>query len=114
MPAAKQTKQDAEDTVSIRVDIGVLKNKVDSVQTDVKDLSTKFDKQDNIKRKDLIEFRETLVGRMTDMQRDFQRQLDDKADASSVADLKKVVAAAGTFFLTLIGGVILFYVTHKG
>jgi hypothetical protein len=96
MASAKQTKQDGEDTKLILY-------RLDRVEGAVTDLGTKLDKQDNIKRSDLADFRDTLVGRVSDLQKDFQRQLDDKADASSVADIKKLIAAFGAFFLSLVG-----------
>lgn len=106
MPTPRQTKQDGEDTKLILY-------RLDVVEGAVKDVSTKLDHLDNIKRSDLTEFRDTLVGRMTDMQANFQRQLDDKADADAVDDLKKLMGAAGGFFLTVIGSLIVFYLTNR-
>ena len=93
-------------------DIGLILYRLTAVESAVKDVSSKLDKQDNIKRSDLREFRDTIVSRMTDMQNNFQRQLDDKADASSVSDLKKLIAAVSSVFGSIIGALIVYFITH--
>lgn len=89
----------------------------------VKDLGEKFDKQDNIKKSDLIEFRDAILARFNEKNEHFQQQIDSKAAAKDltdleknfdekVADIKKLIYGAGAFFLTILGSVIVYYLTN--
>lgn len=104
MADVKQNRQDAADTKLILY-------RLDRVEGAVTELGTKLDKQDNIKRADLIEFRETIITRVTDMQSNFQRQIDAKADATSVTDLKKLIGAISAFFLSIAGSLFVYLLT---
>lgn len=98
MAEAKQTKQDSADTKLILY-------RLDRVEGAVTDLGTKLDKQDNIKRQDLIEFRDTIVGRLTDLQASFQKQIDaldsEKASSQELKDFKKQIGAFALFLSAL-------------
>jgi hypothetical protein len=72
-------------------DNGLILYRLDKVEAAVREVSTKLDKQDTIKRSDLKDFQETIVTRFLDMRADLQKQLDSKASNSDLQDFKKVV-----------------------
>lgn len=82
------------------------------VEKAVKDLSSRFDKLDNIKKSDLLELRDTIVSRITDVRNDLQKQLDGKADKDMVDDLRVLVRGVGVVFGTIIAGIVIYYFTH--
>jgi len=83
------------------------------VEDAVKDVSGKLDRQDNIKKSDLIEFRDTILTRVNEIQTGLQRQIDDKADQSQVDDLRGLVKAVGTALLSIIVGLSVYFITRK-
>ncbi len=87
--------------------------RLDRVEAAVKDVGTKVDKQDNIKRSDLKEFQETIVGRFLEMRVDMQRQIDDKADLSTIADMKKLLYSMFTIMGSIVTALVVYYITHS-
>lgn len=82
------------------------------VEEAVKEVGKKMDTADNIKRSDLIEFREAILARFGEVRDDLQRQIDEKADASTVKALNNLVKAIGASFATVITGCIIYYLTY--
>src|SRR3954447_7610564 len=100
MTAAKtqQTEQDGEDTKLILYRLGVVENAV-------KDVGSKLDKQDNIKKADLTDFKQFITDRMVEFRQGLQSQIDElkteKADKQELRDFKKQMAAYGAFIMAL-------------
>lgn len=72
------------------------------VEIAINTLTTRFDKQDNIKRSDLIEFRDTIVSRISDVNSNLQKQIDGKADKQEFKDFKKQMAGIGALVAALL------------
>jgi hypothetical protein len=87
--------------------------RLDRVEAAVKEVGSKVDAQDYPKRGDLIEVRETIVGRISEIRIDLQKQIDQKADQDQVDDLRSLVKAIGGVFATIIGGLIIYYLTNR-
>jgi hypothetical protein len=87
--------------------------RLDELKSEVKDLSAKFDKLDNIKKSDLKDFQEVIVTRFLDMRSDMQKQIDQKADQGELADLKKLFYAAIGFLSSIIGALVIGYLTTR-
>src|SRR3954468_23093632 len=100
MTAARpqQTEQDGEDTKLILYRLGIVENAV-------KDLGSKLDKQDNIKKSDLNDFKQFITDRMVEFRQGLQSQIDDlkdgKADKQALSDFKKQIAGYGAVVLAL-------------
>src|SRR3954462_15592292 len=99
MTAAKQqTEQDGKDTELILYRLGV-------VEGAVKDVSTKLDKQDTIKKADLQDFKQFITDRMIEFRQGLQSQIDDlkdgRADKEELSDFKKQIAGYGAVVLAL-------------
>jgi|1186.fasta_scaffold94076_2 hypothetical protein len=97
-PAKQQTEQDGKDTELILYRLGV-------VEGAVKDVSTKLDKQDTIKKADLQDFKQFITDRMIEFRQGLQSQIDDlkdgKADKQALSDFKKQIAGYGAVVLAL-------------
>lgn len=94
--------------------------RLDRVEAAVKEVGSKVDAQDYPKRGDLIELRETIISRVSEIRVDLQKQIanlqkqiDQKADQDQVDDLRSLVKAIGGVFATIIGGLIIYYLTNK-
>jgi hypothetical protein len=100
MTAARpqQTEQDGEDTKLILYRLGI-------VESAVKDVGSKLDKQDNIKKADLQDFKVFITDRMVEFRQGLQSQIDDlkegKADKQELSDFKKQIAGYGAVILAL-------------
>jgi hypothetical protein len=92
--------------------------RLELVEKAVNSLGDKFDHQDNIKKSDLVEFRDTILTRFNEIKVGIEKELgkldENKADKSDVADLKKLVWGAGAFVLTILGSLIVYYITNGG
>jgi hypothetical protein len=104
---ASQTKQDKQDNELILY-------RLDRVESAVREVGSKVDKQEIIKRSDLVEFRESIITRITDMRTDLQRQLDDKADKTSVTDIRRLMFSAIGLLGSIIAGMVIYYLTGRG
>jgi hypothetical protein len=89
------------------------------VESAVKEVGLKIDKADNIKRSDLVEFRDAILARFSDIREDLQKQIDSqssqllkKADIDEVSDLRTLVRNVGIMFGTVITGLITYYLTY--
>src|SRR3954464_6321976 len=98
MAAHKESEQDSEDTKLILYRLGV-------VESAVKDLGSKLDMQDNIKKADLQDFKQFITDRMIEFRQGLQSQIDDlkdgKADKQELSDFKKQIAGYGAVVLAL-------------
>lgn len=88
------------------------------VEAAVKEVGDKMDHQDNIKRADFIEFRETLLGRISDIKLELlkditavQKELETKADQKQLDDLRTFVKSVAGFLSTVIASLVIFYIT---
>jgi hypothetical protein len=92
------------------------------VEDAVKEVSHKMDTQDNIKKADLMEFRDTIITRFNEVREGLQKQIDDqelsvskalekKADQKQVDDLRTLIKSVATFLSTVIAGLVIFYLT---
>lgn len=86
--------------------------RLELVERAVKAVGEKVDKQENIKRSDLIEFRDTIVARVNEIRDGLQKQLDDKADQGQVDDLRTLVKAIGSILSSVIAAIVIFYLTR--
>lgn len=86
--------------------------RLELVERAVKDVGEKVDKQENIKRSDLIEFRDTIVNRVNEIRDGLQKQIDEKADKGQVDDLRTLVKAIGSILSSVIAAIIIFYLTR--
>lgn len=95
---SKQTDQDSKDTELILYRLGI-------VEAGVKDLGSKLDRQDNIKKADLHEFRQFITDRMIEFKASLQSQIDkldeDKASNQEFKELKRQIYSAIAFIATL-------------
>lgn len=98
------SEQNKEDTT-------LLAYRVEQVEKAVREFGSKLDKQDNIKKSDLVEFRDTIVNRVNEIRDGLQKQIDEKAEQSQVNDLRTLVKAVGGFLSTVIGALVIFYLT---
>lgn len=88
--------------------------RLQAVEDAVKDLSSKVERMDNLKKADLIEFRDAVIGRITEVQVNLQAQIDKKADAVAVTDLRRLVYGFASVVGSIIVGVSIYYLTnHK-
>jgi hypothetical protein len=82
-------------------DNGLLTYRVLQLELAVKDVSSKMDKQDYVKRSDITELKNTILERISEIQQSQQKQLDkldeDKANAQDLNDFKKQVYGLGAF-----------------
>lgn len=80
--------------------------RLQEVESALKTLTGRFDAQDNIKRSDLVEFRDTIVNRFNDVKTDLQGQITElkkeKAGSQELKDFKKQVGAAAVFVSSLV------------
>src|SRR4051812_21113111 len=77
---------------SEKQDMALVLWRLERVEAAVIEFGSKVDKQENIKRPDLLEIRDTIVTRINEIRDGLQRQIDEKADQSQLDDLKKEVA----------------------
>jgi hypothetical protein len=89
----------------------LLAYRVEQVEKAVKEFGAKLDKQENIKKADLIEFRDTIVSRVNEIRDGLQKQIDEKADQAQVNDLRTLVKAFGAFLSTVIAALVIAYFT---
>lgn len=79
--------------------------RLDNVEQALKDLTTKVDRQDNIKKADLNDLRDTIISRVVDAQASLQKQIDTldegKANTQELIDFKKQVAGYAAFISAL-------------
>jgi len=96
--AQKQHDQDTKDTELILYRLQV-------VEGAVKDVGSKLDKQDNIKKVDLQDFKQFITDRMVEFRSGLQSQIDDmkegKADKQELRDFKKQLAGYGAVALAI-------------
>lgn len=104
MAGAKTTEKNGESRLILY--------RLDRVEAAVKDVGTKVDAQENIKKADLIEFRDTVVGRINEIRDSLQKQIDDKADRTELQDIKTLIKAVASVFGSIIAGLIIYYITH--
>ena len=87
-------------------DNGLILYRLAAVELAVNNLSSKVDHQDNIKRSDLVEFKDTIINRVAEMQSYLQKQVDalerEKASGQELKDFKKQIAAYGIFISALV------------
>lgn len=107
------TKRQNTPTEQNKEDNGLILYRLAAVEAAVRELSVKVDKQDNIKRSDIIELRNTILERITEIQQNLQGQIDKKADRDQVDDLRSLVKAVGGFLSVVIAGLVVFYITNK-
>lgn len=107
------TKRINTPTEQNKEDNSLILYRLDRVEAAVKEVGTKVDRQDNIKRSDLKEFQETIVTRFLDMRNDLQKQIDEKANSSELSDLKRLFFAATGFLSTIITALVIAYLTGK-
>lgn len=105
MPIPPQTNNDDDNLVLYRLK---------QVEDAVKEVGDKVDRQDNIKRIDLVEFRDAILGRFNDVKDDLQKQIDKKADQKQVDDLRTLIKAVGGFLGSIIVGLVVAYFTTGG
>lgn len=101
-----QTEQNTEDT-------GLLTYRVFQVELAIKDFSSRLDKQDNLKKSDLLDLRDAIVGRFNDMRTDFQKQIDSKADQASLDDFKRNFYYLTGFLGSLIIAGFTYLINHR-
>lgn len=82
------------------------------VEEGIKHINEKLDAQDAIKRVDLIEFRDTLIARVQEIKVDLQGQINQKADKDQMDNLYALVKWGAGVFASVIGGLVLFYLTR--
>lgn len=91
--------------------LGVVEGKVDN-------LNSKLDGQNFPTRsefkEDLKEFQDLIVTRFTDLKTDLQKQIDGKANAAEVADIKRNFYALIGFLSSIILALVIGYLTTKG
>ena len=100
---AEQTKEDNS----------LILYRLDRVEAAVNEVGSKVDKQDNIKRSDLKDFQETIVTRFLDMRSDLQKQIDDKAGSTELADLKRQFYAVTSLLSTVMIAIVVTYLTTR-
>jgi hypothetical protein len=84
------TKRQNTPTEQNKEDNQLVLYRLELVESAVKEVSSKLDKQENIKPSDLKNFQDTIVTRFLDMRADLQKQIDTKASNSDLQDFKKV------------------------
>ena len=82
-------------------DNGLILYRLDRVEAAVNEVGLKVDRQENIKPKDLETFKDYIKELVVGIRKDFEKQIDDKADKGEVADLKKQFYSVLGFFGTL-------------
>jgi 23S rRNA C2498 (ribose-2'-O)-methylase RlmM len=118
---AKSPRQNTP-TEQNKADNGLVLYRLQQVEDKVDELNRKLDNQENIKKADLVEFREALFQRMTDKFSEVQKDLDslqsqitdlkrEKSDKKDVNDLKGLVRAGGAFITTIIAALVIYYLT---
>lgn len=94
----------------------VIAYRLTQVELAIKNFGEKFDRQENIKKADLIEFRDAILEKFKDktdaIQADIDELKENKADKKYVDDLRGLVKAIGLTALTVIGGLITFWFTQ--
>jgi hypothetical protein len=85
--------------------------RLELVEAAVKEVSDKLDRQENIKRADLNEFRDTILLRFAEVKSDLQKQIDEKADQKQVDDLRTLIKAVGATFGSIITALVIYYLT---
>lgn len=86
--------------------------RLDRVEAAVKEVGDKLDRQDNIKKSDLTEFRDAVLSRINEVRDGLQNQIDDKADKAQVDDLRNLVKAVGTAITSVIVGLTIYFITR--
>jgi hypothetical protein len=107
------TKNRNQDTSKMDNEVLIL-YRLDRVESAVKEVGTKVDRQDNIKRSDLKEFQDTLAARLIEFRVDLQSKINDKADQTQVDDLRALVKWAFGLMSSVVGGLVLYYLTRQG
>ena len=107
MAAAKATQQSKAD----KQDNELILYRLAAVEAAVKEVGIKV--EGNIKRTDLIELRDTIVGRITEIRADLQKQIDDKADKATVDDIRTLIKSVSAIFGSIIAGLIIYYITNR-
>lgn len=105
MERQQQSVKSAEDNKLLLYRIEQVEKKIDSI-------NLKFDNMDAPRRVDLIEFRDTIVSRVNEIRDGLQKQIDDKADKSTVDDLRTLVKAVASAFTSILVAIIIFYLTR--
>lgn len=118
MAAAKNTTRTNTPTEQNKADNDLVLYRLQQVENKVDNIGKKLDGQENIKKADLIEFRESIVQTVREVRADIdkdmaglQKQIDNKANAQDVKDLKTLVKSGGAFITTIIGAIIIYYLT---
>lgn len=88
--------------------------RLEMVEAAVKMVGTKLDNQDNVKKTDLVEFRDTIINRFNEIRTDMQKDIDAKADQKQVDDLRTLIKAVAGFLSSIIAGLVIYYVTTAG
>ncbi len=86
--------------------------RIDRVEAAVKEVGSKVDKQDNLKRSDLMDLKTTFIERTVDIRDNLQKQIDVKADQSGLDDVKTLLRAFAAVFGSVIAGLIIYYITN--
>ena len=121
MAAKNQARQNTP-TEQNKADNELVLYRLQQVEDKVDDLGRKLDSQENIKKVDLIEFREAILLRINDKfievdkdVRSLQKQISElkieKADRKDVGDLKTLVRSVAAFLTTIITALIIYYLT---
>jgi hypothetical protein len=91
--------------------------RLDSVETKVDALNSKFDRQDNIKKADLDDFKHFISDRINEFREGIQDQINElkkeKASSQELRDFKRMVYSIGAFLATL-GAAVFSYLLNKG
>lgn len=97
-PDSKPSGQTGKDTELILYRIAILEGGQQRIET-------KLDRQDNIKKSDLTDFKQFITERMVEFRVGLQTQIDDikdgKADKQELSDFKKQITGYGTVLFAL-------------
>lgn len=111
MAAAKNQNRTNTPTEQNKEDNSLVLYRLELVEAAVKDLGKQLSGRDTISKQDLIEFRAAILERFDEKNKALQDQIDDKAEKKDVEDLKGLVKAGGALITSVLGGLILYYLT---
>lgn len=92
-------------------DYQLMAYRLERVEVGVTDLNSKFDRLDNIKKADLLEFRNTIFERINEMDLGLQRQIDGKADKDTTEERWRMVKAIAAFLSMAMASLVVYYLT---
>lgn len=95
----------SEDNVLIIYRLGL-------VEAAVKEVNSKLDTHDSVKKTDLKEFQVAIIERFNDVKQGLEVEIEKKADQKQVDDLKTLIKSVGAIFGSVISAMVVYYLTQ--